>query len=755
VADGFADKDVYVLDPAAGTGSYLVEVAKRIHRTLTEQGHGALAAARVKDALCSRVYGFEVLPAPYIVAHLQLGILLRSLQVPLGSHDRCEVYLTNALTGWEPPKEPKNSLLFPELQRESERASGVKRTKPILVVIGNPPYNRFAGVAEEEEADLIEPYKAGLYETWGIRKQLLDDLYIRFFRLAEKRIAEVGGRGVVSFISNYSWLDGLSHPVMRERLATNFDAVWIDNCNGDKYKTGKRTPDGRPDESMFTTDDHRVGIQVGTAIATFLKTRRATGGDASASQGVTVHYREFWGTGNVKREALLASLNGEGPPQNAYQAFKPRPTMRWVFVPVGDGAASYETWCPLADLFPVHYSGLNENRQGSLMSGDRDALEGRMRRYFDRSVTDEQIAEESPALIQDAARFDGRSTRRELMKAGVVFDDRSILRLGFRPLDDIWVYWVATTKLLNEKRTDFREQVWRGNRFLSASQTGRKGGFNIPTITDKFGDLHLQDPWSQFLPLWVRTSDPLLGESCEPNIDRSVLESLCTTFGIEAFDAGGHATKAAREVAEDVFYHALAVLWSPKYRADNAQALRQDWPRIPLPADRATLSESAKLGRTVAELLLPDEPVRGVTTGKLRPELRSLAVPTKVGGGAIEEGDLKVEAGYGFRGQKNAVMCGKGRVVPSTEHPGALDVYINDRVYWANVPQDVWELTIGGYPVVKKWLSYREHKILGRPLRLEEVTYVTEVGRRLKALLLLGQDLDTNYEAAVRSSALV
>ena len=130
-----------------------------------------------------------------------------------------------------------------------------------------------------------------------------------FFRLAEKRIAEVGGRGVVCFISNYSWLEGLSHPVMRERLATNFDVVWIDNCNGDKYKTGKRTPDGRPDESMFTTDDHRVGIQVGTAIASLVKKGTQTANGSAKRDAARVYYREFWGTGNAKRCALLDSLD--------------------------------------------------------------------------------------------------------------------------------------------------------------------------------------------------------------------------------------------------------------------------------------------------------------------------------------------------------------------------------------------------------------------------------------------------------------
>lgn len=140
----------------------------------------------------------------------------------------------------------------------------------------------------------------------------------------------------------------------------------------------------------------------------------------------------------------------------------------------------------------------------------------------------------------------------------------------------------------------------------------------------------------------------------------------------------------------------------------------------------------------------------GVTTGKLRPELRDLAVPSTTDGGPINPtADLKVEAGWGFRGQKNAVMCGKGKVAPHQANPaGAVDVYLNGRVFWANVPADVWATTIGGYPVLKKWLSYREFKILGRPLRQEEVTHFTGVARRLKALLLLGPDLDANYRAA-------
>jgi hypothetical protein len=201
------------------------------------------------------------------------------------------------------------------------------------------------------------------------------------------------------------------------------------------------------------------------------------------------------------------------------------------------------------------------------------------------------------------------------------------------------------------------------------------------------------------------------------------------------------------------------VLWSPAYRSENEASLRQDWPRVPIPAVPAVLDASAKLGRAVADLLLPDRPVPGVTIGKLRPDLRMLGVLLKNGTEdepIDSDADRTVAVNWGFRGQKNAVMCGRGKVEPHAKNPaGAVDVYINDRVCLSNVPLAVWNLTIGGYPVVKKWLSYREFKILGRPLRDEELTYVTQVIRRLAALLLLGDDLDANYRATASNTLTV
>jgi len=161
IADGLADPRVYVLDPCCGTGAYLVAVLQRIATTLREPGGDALLGDDLKQAAMERVFGFELLPAPFVVAHLQLGLLLQTLGAPLSdsANERAGVYLTNALTGWTPPPGPKDRLLFPELEEERDAAEHVKRDVPILVILGNPPYNGFAGLAVDEERDLTNAYR--------------------------------------------------------------------------------------------------------------------------------------------------------------------------------------------------------------------------------------------------------------------------------------------------------------------------------------------------------------------------------------------------------------------------------------------------------------------------------------------------------------------------------------------------------------------------------------------------------------------
>jgi len=266
IADGLADEQVVVLDPCCGTGAYLVEALRRIHKTLEEKGVSALTAQKLKQAARERVFGFEILPAPFVVSHLQIGLMLRKAGAPLNAEgsERAGVYLTNALTGWEPLENPKSLLPFPELKEERDKANKVKQEAPILVILGNPPYNAFAGTSPEEEGGLVDCYKEGLTKPvkeggWGIKKFNLDDLYVRFFRIAERRIVK-SGKGIVCYISNFSYLGDPSFVVMRKKFLEGFDRIWIDCMNGDSRETGKLTPEGKPDPSVFSTEQTSVGI---------------------------------------------------------------------------------------------------------------------------------------------------------------------------------------------------------------------------------------------------------------------------------------------------------------------------------------------------------------------------------------------------------------------------------------------------------------------------------------------------------------
>ena len=209
--DGLADKDVYVLDPCCGTGAFLVEVLETIRRTLTAKGEGAMVAGELRRAATNRVLGFEILPAPFVVAHLQIGLFLQSHGAPLsdkrGHQQRAAVYLTNALTGWDGLDQVATTKVFPEFAQERDHAAWIKREAPLLVVLGNPPYNGFAGLPADEDAGLVEPYRTASSSGQG-----LNDLYVRFLRVAERAICDGrDGQGLVCYITNYSWLDGSSH----------------------------------------------------------------------------------------------------------------------------------------------------------------------------------------------------------------------------------------------------------------------------------------------------------------------------------------------------------------------------------------------------------------------------------------------------------------------------------------------------------------------------------------------------------------
>lgn len=737
IADGLAAENVYVLDPCCGTGAYLTEVLQRIAANLEGLGLGALAGARVKQAATERVFGFEVMPAPFVVAHLQVGLTMERLGAPLAEDgsERAGIFLTNALTGWVP--KTSNALPFPELEEERDLSGKVKQGTPILVVLGNPPYDGNPGVpVDPEELQLTETYRSTKRVKRRGRRGL-NDPYVRFFRMAERRIAEETGRGVVCFISNNSWLDGLSFSGMRERYLEAFDEIRLDCLNGDKRRTGKLTPDGAPDPSIFSTKADPSGIQVGTAVATLV--RKA---DHQPSQSVS--FRHLWGEN--KRQRLAETAWSE--PGMLYRELSPDLRLGLPFLPIAVSESWFD-WPALPDLLPKWFPGVHTARDSFLVDTDERRLRLRVGDYFNREFSHEEIGRRFPAAMRSSTAFevpDARRVRDSLLARGGP-NESGFIRVTYRPFDDRWLYWEGDRRLLTAPAPAYRSHVFEGNRWLCSAKHLRRGAFEPQAcVSSHMGSFHLIERGASMFPAWLRVD--LGGEAGaggrRPNL------SVAAERYLAALGAN----------AEDLFHHVLATLHDPSYRETNSGALAMEWPRIPMPGwpegrgqDAATvLRRSAERGRELARLLDSERPVPGVTTGQLRSEMEGIALPATVEGRQMVDQDLALTAGWGHYGGGDAVMPGQGRVVEraySTQELTALggsvgelgdstfDIYLNDRAYWRNVPAVVWRFELGGYQVLKKWLSYRERTILGRALKPAEVHHFSNTARRLGALILL------------------
>ena len=601
IPDGLAAENVYVLDPCCGTGAYLAEVLRRIAANLEGQGLGALAGARVKQAATERVFGFEIMPAPFVVAHLQVGLALRDLDAPLAEDgtERAQVFLTNALTGWEP--RTTKPLPFPELEEERDRAERVKREAPVLVVLGNPPYNGFAGMAVDEERELSDAYRT----TRRARRpegQGLNDLYVRFFRMAERRIAEKTGRGVVCFISNYSWLDGLSFTGMRERYLEAFDAIRVDCLNGDKYRTGKIAPDGSPDPSIFSTEGDPVGIQIGTAIATLVR-------KADHAPTERIGFRHLWG--RAKRADLLATEDDE--PGALYEPIAPVLPLGLPFVHTTTGADWFD-WPSLPSLFPAFFPGVKTSRNGFLIDIDLDRLKARIGDYFDPGLSHEEIARRYPAVMRTAPHYNARAVRDALLARGGP-DEAGFMCHAYRPFDTRWLYWEAGRRPARPPARRLQTACVRGKHVAfrrSALTTRSSGAAGVHHGAYGFAasDRTRRQPLSRMAARrrprrqWRRRA---AGQSERGGalLPRASGISASRTCSITRWPSST----------------------TPPTAKPTSGALRMEWPRIPLPgwpdggeADAAdTLARSAARGRELAALLDPETPVPGVTQGPATP----------------------------------------------------------------------------------------------------------------------------------------
>jgi len=755
LADGLADPKVIVLDPCCGTGTYLRAVLRRIAATLHDKGGDALVANDLKKAVMERVFGFEILPAPFVISHLQLGLELETLGAPLSDRgeplERAGVYLTNALTGWEPPKEGQKQIAFPGFDDERDAAGKVKQEKPILVILGNPPYNAFAGVSPEEEKGLVEPYKKGLISEWGIKKFNLDDLYVRFFRLAEKRIAEYGGRGVVSFISNHSWVSDPSFVVLRRHLLDSFDRFWIENMHGNR-KISEYAPDGRTSETIFATSGFSVGIQQGVAISLWVKHPKLKGEPV-------VRFRDDLDDAKAgeRRAHLLASLETKN--FNAtYETSNPRNDNRWSFRPSGVSSA-YREW-PALDAFCARepLNGPIERRGNALIVFDTEVAKlGILRDYLDPKQSDDEIRSIEPRLMNSSGEFKSEKAR-SLLKGRIVFNESKITRYPYKPFDIRLAYLDSELQpLFSRPSPELLQQRFRGNCFLVVRENGNVEPKSPPILFSRLVcDYHTLAVEAKHIPYSIKVIGSAEAKgSVLPyikNEEEKPVANLSSFARAYLASLGLPNPDTDQETAELIWYHALAIGYSPAYLTKNADGIRQDWPRIPLPKEKDLLRASAALGRQVAALLDTEAPVPGITNGKIRDDLKTIAVFQRLDGKPAkpESGDLDLTAGWGHGGKGGVTMPGKGKI--NRRDDGAYDIFLNDVSCWRNVPGAVWEYTIGGYQVIKKWLSYREKPLLGRGLTSDEVRYVTEIARRLAALIALQPSLDENYRNVIEAT---
>ena len=369
-------------------------------------------------------------------------------------------------------------------------------TNRILVILGNPPYNAFAGVSPEEEQGLVEPYKKGLNVApdaggWGIKKFNLDDLYVRFFRLAERRIADMTGKGVVSFISNFSYLGDPSFVVMRQRFLSEFDSLWFDCMNGDSRETGKLTPEGAPDPSVFSTEYNREGIRVGTTICVVVR-------KAKRDKTPTVRFRHFWGVS--KRQAVLESLEAKRF-DTAYTPATPCKENRYSFRPE-EVSAAYSAWAKLTEVCEVAPSnGLMEKRGGALIDIDRAALEARMKDYFNAALSWDDYRARQTALVEAQACFDPAATRKKAI-AAEGYDPKQVLRYALRPFETRWCYYTGVSPVWNRPRPALWKQCFEGNAFLMCRPAGVANPEGVPFFfTGCLGDNDFLRGHAYYFPL--------------------------------------------------------------------------------------------------------------------------------------------------------------------------------------------------------------------------------------------------------------
>jgi predicted helicase len=692
--DGLADSSVTVLDPAAGTMTFPATAVRLAAETYkAKYGEGSLDSW-IKGHVLRDFYAFELMMAPYAIGHLRMGTLLTELGYTMSSDDRFKLYLTNTLEDTVVKAGQFKSMAG--LSEESQAAGAVKRRQPVLAIMGNPPYSNFGQQNKGAWIRLLlEDYKKDLDE----QKINLDDDFIKFIRFSQWKIDQAG-EGVLGFITNNTYLDGVTHRVMRSSLTATFGDIYVLNLHG-SVKRQEHALDGGLDENVFD-------IQQGVCITVFVKKK---GGLA----GAHVHYADLWGTRESKYEWLGAnSLEG-----TTWADLAPVAPEFW-FVPRGtEGAEEWQGMCRLDELFEIDSSGIQTKRDKVAIAWSQHELLERLRDFATQPVEEIRSRYGLPADGDGWSVLSASNDAKRILAN----DAAAVTEVEYRPFDIRWtVIGNGSGGFVARPRYSVMHHMVSPNLGLVTTRQLSSATFQHTWITEHPIDgntISLQTrEYNYIFPLYLypergdtetgagsqlfdKTQWPTGDNGRVPNLKPAVVEGLAKDLGLQFLPDGRGNPTDGTFGPEDLLAYIYGVLYSPTYRERCADFLKSDFPRIPFTKDRDTFLKLAELGQQLIDLHLMRSP----------------------------ELDNPISR-----------FCGKGdSSVTKVEYDADRGrVNINPTQYFDGVTPELWSYQIGGYQVLAKWLKDRK----GRFLTSADTIHYSRIVTALSRTAALQKEID-------------
>lgn len=549
---------VQILDPAVGTATFLNETIKFIYQRF--KGQEGVWKSYVEKELLPRLFGFELMMAPYTIAHLKLAMTLKETGIDYFGK-RLGVYLTNTLEeGIKVQQDMFSQLgLAGAITEESKSANVIKHDRPIMVIIGNPPYNNRSTNKGKWVQDLIKDYKNGLNE----KKINLDDDYIKFIRFSEHFI-EKNEKGIVAMITNNSFLDGITHRQMRKHLLETFDSIYILNLHGNS-NIHEESPDGIKDDNVFD-------IQQGVSINIFVKTSKRNKNTGA------VHYADMFGKRDDKLQKLMESNWGD----IAWDKLKYSEPY-YFFVPKDFGLEKeYTEGFKLDELFIISNSGVKTDRDSLFIDQDKSRLKKRLKTLISREF-DESFRKKYRV-------FDSGSYKLSKKIEGKSFNEKFIKKVLYRPFDYQWIYYDPSV-ISRPGIKVFKHFNSRNNIGLLLKRQS-KHNFSYVYLTNILAESCVFESAyanNTVFPLYTYVDDGSLAA----NIKKEIIHEIERFVGDVS--------------PEHILNYIYALLHSSVYREKYKEFLKIDFPRIPYPKEKKSFRLLVGFGEKLRSLHLMED----------------------------------------------------------------------------------------------------------------------------------------------------